>query len=245
MIAWRAFLCSYGEGGHTALLLCQQALTLLSATNNMFRALIYYAQFLTYYASLASNELDTAEELLRASLLPLASHQPALTIGFMGAIAARMIGAGRLKELHELTEQAILLGTRPGGLVLPDVGWPMVWQAEILRERNQLDAALDLVREAIALCEQGISIGLLAYLFYAHAVLLRIHFSRRDLDAACCALQQLEHICMSMQEIGQELAIAIDTVKRHVSHIYAKLGVQSRMQAVTRALSLGLLDGEL
>jgi LuxR family maltose regulon positive regulatory protein len=46
------------------------------------------------------------------------------------------------------------------------------------------------------------------------------------------------------QEIAQELVIAIDTVKRHVSHIFAKLGVRNRMQAARRAQELGLLNEE-
>jgi LuxR family maltose regulon positive regulatory protein len=46
----------------------------------------------------------------------------------------------------------------------------------------------------------------------------------------------------SNQEIAQELVIVIDTVKRHMSHILAKLGVQNRVQAVKRAHELGLLD---
>src|SRR5947209_1671371 len=45
----------------------------------------------------------------------------------------------------------------------------------------------------------------------------------------------------SNQEIGQELVITIDTVKRHVSHIFSKLGVQNRVQAVRQARELGLL----
>jgi len=45
----------------------------------------------------------------------------------------------------------------------------------------------------------------------------------------------------SNQEIAQELVIAIDTVKRHVSHIFAKLGVQNRVQVVRQARALGLL----
>jgi len=45
-------------------------------------------------------------------------------------------------------------------------------------------------------------------------------------------------------EIGQELVIVIDTVKRHVSHIFAKLNVQNRVQAIRRAQELGLLDEE-
>jgi len=46
-------------------------------------------------------------------------------------------------------------------------------------------------------------------------------------------------------EIAQELVITIDTVKCHVSHIFSKLGVQNRVQAVRQARELGLLDEEL
>jgi LuxR family maltose regulon positive regulatory protein len=46
----------------------------------------------------------------------------------------------------------------------------------------------------------------------------------------------------SNQEIAQELVITIDTVKRHVSHIFAKLGVNNRVQAVRQAQALGLLN---
>jgi LuxR family maltose regulon positive regulatory protein len=42
-------------------------------------------------------------------------------------------------------------------------------------------------------------------------------------------------------EIAQELIIAVSTVKSHVNHIYGKLGVESRTQAVARARELGLL----
>jgi LuxR family maltose regulon positive regulatory protein len=41
--------------------------------------------------------------------------------------------------------------------------------------------------------------------------------------------------------IAEELFIGVDTVKRHVSHIFAKLGVTNRTQAVARARELGLL----
>jgi len=47
---------------------------------------------------------------------------------------------------------------------------------------------------------------------------------------------------LSNQEIAQELVIAVSTVKSHINHIYGKLGVRSRTQAVARAQSLGLLS---
>jgi LuxR family maltose regulon positive regulatory protein len=48
----------------------------------------------------------------------------------------------------------------------------------------------------------------------------------------------------SNQEIAQGLVITIDTVKRHVSHIFSKLGVKNRVQAVRQARELGLLGEE-
>jgi LuxR family transcriptional regulator, maltose regulon positive regulatory protein len=43
------------------------------------------------------------------------------------------------------------------------------------------------------------------------------------------------------QEIGDELYLSVNTIKTHVKHIYAKLDVQTRRQAVERARTLGLL----
>ena len=46
---------------------------------------------------------------------------------------------------------------------------------------------------------------------------------------------------LSNPEIAEELVIAVSTVKSHTNHIYGKLGVESRTQAVATALELGLL----
>ena len=43
------------------------------------------------------------------------------------------------------------------------------------------------------------------------------------------------------QAIAEELVVTLNTVKKHTSNIYGKLGVRSRTQAIVRARELGLL----
>ena len=43
------------------------------------------------------------------------------------------------------------------------------------------------------------------------------------------------------QEIAETLVIAVSTVKSHINHLYGKLGIQRRTQAVAMARGLGLL----
>ena len=40
---------------------------------------------------------------------------------------------------------------------------------------------------------------------------------------------------LSNQQIADKLSVAPSTVKTHINNIYGKLGVQTRVQAVTRA----------
>jgi LuxR family maltose regulon positive regulatory protein len=47
---------------------------------------------------------------------------------------------------------------------------------------------------------------------------------------------------LSNQEIADQLVVAISTVKWHIYHIFNKLDVRSRMQAVIRAAELNLLN---
>jgi LuxR family maltose regulon positive regulatory protein len=46
---------------------------------------------------------------------------------------------------------------------------------------------------------------------------------------------------LSNREIAQQLVVAVSTVKSHINHLYAKLEVKNRTQAVARARELGFL----
>jgi LuxR family transcriptional regulator, maltose regulon positive regulatory protein len=46
---------------------------------------------------------------------------------------------------------------------------------------------------------------------------------------------------LSAREIARELSVSLNTIRTHMRHIFAKLGVHRRSEAVTRARALGLL----
>ena len=60
--------------------------------------------------------------------------------------------------------------------------------------------------------------------------------SRREKEILALLAQRL-----TAKEIGQELFISDQTVKRHRANIYQKLGVHNRKQALSAAVALGLL----
>jgi LuxR family maltose regulon positive regulatory protein len=135
----------------------------------------------------------------------------------MGLTSVHMIGTGRLHDTQRLAQQAILLGQKPDAFVLPAVGWPMVWQAEVLREWNELEAALSCIEEAIKLLAPLEWTLSLPHVISGYAVLLRIALSCGDLDAAHSALQQCERISMSLNRPFslhmRSLFITIDQVR--------------------------------
>jgi LuxR family maltose regulon positive regulatory protein len=46
----------------------------------------------------------------------------------------------------------------------------------------------------------------------------------------------------SNAEIAQSLYISVNTVKTHITHIFSKLGVSRRIEAVARGRELDLID---
>ena len=149
-----------------------------------------------------------------------------LTILLLQALAFQMMGDG--DQALAALERALSLA-EPEGYVRTfiDEGEPM---ARLLRRALAKGIAPSYVRKLLAACSESapaapsVTQGLVEPL------------TERELEV----LHQLA-AGLSNQEIARELVIALSTVKSHVNHIYGKLGVKSRTQAVARAHELDLV----
>jgi LuxR family transcriptional regulator, maltose regulon positive regulatory protein len=72
-----------------------------------------------------------------------------------------------------------------------------------------------------------------------------VHTAVEPLSERELEVLQLVAAGLKNQEIAEELFVVVGTVKAHLNSIYRKLGVQSRIQAVSRAKELDLLDGDV
>jgi LuxR family maltose regulon positive regulatory protein len=198
-LANRAFIQSFDEHGEAALPLCEQALSLLSADNYSYHVAIGWARLYAYYYSVNDAEAAIRGGLQAVSLAQKSGHN-SMVITAMCAAARHLKEAGQLHDAQRLIHQATLLGTKPGGLLTPEAGHPALWQAELLREWNQLDRASALIEEALPLCKQNNTTAALMYIFLGYTVLLRVCLSCGKLKRAHAALQEFERIGKSLNQ---------------------------------------------
>jgi len=123
VLAFRAILRTYEEHGGSVLILCQRAFALLSADNFVARAQVAYAQLQALYYSSANDAVAAIESGLQAGSLAQEAGNTALALVMMALTAMYMIGAGRLHEAQQLSQQVLRQGKQPASLMLPEAGW--------------------------------------------------------------------------------------------------------------------------
>jgi LuxR family maltose regulon positive regulatory protein len=185
---------TFQADGRAALATGEQAQALLYPENAAFRTIAATGQGITSYLSAVNNAVAAIEYGYQAVLLAQEAGQPVVALAMMTPTIMHLIGAGRLHEAEQLTQRALRLETPSGSPDIPELGWIMILQAEILRERNDLAAARALATEAITLCEQSITLVSLYVLYWGYAVQMRISLSCGDVAAADTFLQQAEQI---------------------------------------------------
>jgi LuxR family maltose regulon positive regulatory protein len=170
-----------------------------------------------------------------------------------------------LEELYQTAESSGRMGIVIEILVLRALAYHM--QGNVTRALSDLEKALslaqpegyvrvfadegppmaDLLLKRLEARSEGPSTG------YAHVLLAALG---RPIAAPSAAILPLNEALsereievlrllsagLSNQEIADQLVVAISTVKWHIYHIFNKLDVRSRMQAVIRAAELNLLN---
>jgi LuxR family maltose regulon positive regulatory protein len=150
----------------------------------------------------------------------------ALEILILQALAFSAQGKGT--EALTVLQRALTLAEPEGYIRLfVDEGEPMV---ALLRHAYTRGIAPDYVATLLS------AFGEPALTAPSPPGLLLEPFTERELDVL-----QLLVAGLSNAEMARELIITVGTVKSHVNHIYGKLGVNSRSQAIARAHTLHLL----
>ncbi len=201
------------------------------------------------------------EYLVLARVL-LAQHNPGPALALLQRLAGAAASQGRTGSIIEIQAlRALALaarGDRAGALgaltealtlacpqgyvrVFADEGAPM----------RALLAQLSAARQDQRAAGRGIDPGYLAALVRACGQADAVPPPSRAAGAAPGLIEpltgrELEVLRLiaagkSNQRIARELVVALDTVKKHVTHVLGKLGADNRTEAVARARDLGLI----
>lgn len=121
-----------------------------------------------------------------------------------------LISRGHLQEAWRLLEQAMELGSIPAELPYPSMAAVYAYQANLLREWNRLDEALERARMAVQLTNS--TSGAMA--FTALAFLLKVLLARGEIEEASTVLQQAEHLMDHLQNpYSYALYVLVDQVR--------------------------------
>ncbi|MCB0192003.1 MAG: hypothetical protein KDJ65_08675 [Anaerolineae bacterium] len=203
-----------------------------------------YCRVLIAHGTVAA--LQEAVEKLQVFLKSAeASHNIRQTIEILILQSLAFQAQERADDALAALEKAVILA-RPGGFIrsFVDYGLPM---AALLHQLANRDIALTYVRQILAAITGG--------QFPANNLRLEENKSGNRQSEIVNPLVEpltdrefeiLELLArrLSNQEIARSLHISIRTVKSHATHIYGKLNVNSRYEAVAKAKALELLPAD-
>jgi LuxR family maltose regulon positive regulatory protein len=187
LLGYRAQIASYYGDSQAAYAYSQRALSYLNEQDLYERANVACALTL---AALTEGEASSGvQHAFDASRLMQAADVTQAAICYHSIGAFLLHRQGQLHAAWRTYQEAIALGTGPENVPFTAVGLAYACQADLLREWNRLDEALDDALGGLHLAEQG---GYMTvYLGRVYQALVRIYLSMGELDAAREALQEL------------------------------------------------------
>jgi LuxR family maltose regulon positive regulatory protein len=181
-----------------------------------------------------SGDLETVGHMYAAALVSLrrAGHVSD-TFGLTIALAQIHIAQARLGEALRAYEQALRLGTAHGPVPARGTAHMYVGLSEILRERNELDAAARCLENSQELGEYA---GLPQNRYRAYVALARLQEARGDLDGALQLLLQAEAV------YAADFFPNVRPVPAHQARVLIRQGQMAEAQAWAREHRLSAED---
>lgn len=193
----------------------------------------------------------------------LAQGRPDQALVLLGRLRALAVDQGRLGSLIEIQVLRALAssaaGDETGAVAILDEVLPLAWSQRCVRVfADEAASTGDLVGRLIATtrpASDGSDAVPLEYLGRLRRVLEQRagsdsheHSQRNARVASVTRLSEREMQVLRLlaagrqnQEIADELYLALNTIKKHVTHIFEKLGAANRTEATARARELGVL----
>jgi LuxR family maltose regulon positive regulatory protein len=193
------------------------------------------------------------DEVRRISMarLHLARQEVGRALAALAGLEAQARAAGRGAQAMEVALLEALARQAEGApeQALAPLGRSLAWAEAEGYMRLFVEGGAGVIPLLRRAAGQGIRPGYAARLLEAFGVEEEEEGSPRPPQVQPLAepltpreLEVLGLICdgLSNREIAERLTVTLNTVKKHSSHIYGKLGVGSRAQAMVRARELGL-----
>ncbi|MEA3334739.1 MAG: LuxR C-terminal-related transcriptional regulator [Chloroflexota bacterium] len=195
------------------------------------------ARILTAYGN--DDDLQALQHDLEQGLaMAEARHCLQRVIQILAHLALVHDGLERKDEALVTLQRAVVLA-RPGGFIrsFVDTGPSLL---PLLKQIERQDALSGYLRQLTAAFDVHAAVG-------TKTALGPTQTSSEVERLALLTLREEEVLHLiaagyTNQEIASELFISMHTVKRHATHIYSKLGVANRRQAVHKAREMGILS---
>ena len=206
--------------GYIALSLCNVAQVQL-ARGCQVEAAARYDESLTF-AEAKRSRFMIANSLVGFAAVAIATGQPVVAARLLGVVQRTCEASSHPVLPHHFQQRRTLAGTRAA---LADTTFMMAWEAG---RALPLDAAIARARDVASAFRDEAGIG-------TASAQMSYDLTLREVEV----LRLLASGC-SNADIARTLFISRRTATTHVSHIYAKLGVTSRAEAIALAHHHGL-----
>jgi LuxR family maltose regulon positive regulatory protein len=203
LLSYRAVIAGHHGASQQARSLSQQARSSLTDQHVYEQASSTSALAL---AALAEGDIGTAlHHAFQVSTMMQTVENTGAAISFLCIAASLLHLQGQLHAAWQTYQEAIALGRGPQNVPFAAVGLAYAYQADLLREWNRLDEALEFALRGLHLAEQG---GYnLVYLGRGYQALVRIYLSQGELEAAQATLEEMRHFPLLVQNPYQQAVL--------------------------------------